>query len=153
MRALLVGLIVLLTACAATAPAPPAPADSPFLRARGTAAPPPAAVASGRTAPPEGRAAGGVDFGQWRGADPASYQPRFESQIRARLADLAPAAVRPDLERNGFACEDNATGLDCRIEIMERQCAYDWYVVVDRTREAPVVGFDIMCLGANSGAR
>jgi hypothetical protein len=153
MRALLVGLFALLAACASTSTPDDEPSPSPFPVARGTAAPPPASAASGRTAPPEGRAAGGIDFGQWRSADPATYQPRLESQIRARLAGLAPTAVRPDLEGNGFACEDNATGLDCRIEIMERQCAYDWYVVVDRTRDAPVVGFDIMCLGANSGAR
>jgi len=103
-------------------------------------------VASGQTAPPEGRAAGGLDFGQWRGADPAVYAPALQTQVRARYAGQSAAQIRTDLEANGFACEDGAR-LDCRIEIMERQCAHDWYVVVEPGRE-PVAGFDVMCLGA-----
>jgi len=31
---------------------------------------------------------------------------------------------------------------------MERQCAIDWYVVVERARAEPIAGHDVMCLGA-----
>jgi hypothetical protein len=68
--------------------------------------------------------------------------------MRQRFAGKTNVEIRADLERNGFACED-AARLDCRIEIMERQCAIDWYVVVEPNRAEPVTGFDIMCLGAN----
>lgn len=118
---------------------------SPFPVERGTAPPPPAAA--GRAAPPEGRAAGGLDFGQWRQADPAVYTPAFQTQIRDRYAGQDVSHVRADLEANGFACESQSR-LDCRIEIMERQCAFDWYVVVERGRPEPIAGFDLMCLGA-----
>ena len=66
--------------------------------------------------------------------------------MRARYAGQSAVQIRTDLEANGFACEDGGR-LDCRIEIMERECAHDWYVVVERGRE-PVAGFDVMCLGA-----
>lgn len=118
---------------------------SPFPVERGTAPPPPATA--GQSAPPEGAASGGLDFGQWRQADPAVYGPAFQTQLRARYAGQDAAAIRADLEANGFRCEDQ-TRLDCRIEIMERQCAFDWYVVVERTRPEPIAGFDQMCLGA-----
>ena len=119
---------------------------SPFPVERGTAPPPP--VSSARhTAPPEGRSSGGVDFAQWRSADPAAYAPAFQTQMRERFDAQDAARIRADLEANGFACED-AQRLDCRIEIMERDCAYDWYVVLERGRDAIVAGFDRMCLGA-----
>ncbi len=120
---------------------------SPFPVERGSALPPPAPSANGATAPPEGRSPGGIDFAQWRGADPAVYGPAFQTQIRRRYAGQSNDQIRADLVANGFACEDGER-LDCRIEIMERQCAHDWYVVVDRTRSEPVAGFDLMCLGA-----
>lgn len=136
-----------LAACATGGADPAVDAGpSPFPVERGTAPPPPAPGA-GRAAPPEGTAAAGVDFGQWRQADPASYAPSFQSQIRARYANQDVARIRADLEANGFACEE-ANRLDCRIEIMERQCAFDWYVVVERGRSEPIAGFDQMCLGA-----
>jgi hypothetical protein len=118
----------------------------PFPVARGSAMPPPAA-APGQTAPPEGPAAGGLDFGQWRSTDPARYEPAFQSAITQRLAGKSSAQVRSDLEANGFACEDT-TRLDCRIEITEQQCAIDWYVVVERARAEPIAGFEHVCLGA-----
>jgi hypothetical protein len=119
---------------------------SPFPVERGTAPPPPAPGA-GRAAPPEGAAHGGVDFGRWRQADPAVYAPAFQAQLRARYANQDAARIRADLEANGFACQE-ANRLDCRIEIMERQCAFDWYVVVESGRSEPIAGFDQMCLGA-----
>lgn len=122
-------------------------APNPFSIERGSALPPPTAAAAGQTAPAEGPGPGGLDFGAWRAADPASYSPQFQAQIRRTYAGQDAAQIRANLERNGFACE-NQTRLDCRIEIMERQCAIDWYVVMERAGAEPVAGFDRMCLGA-----
>ena len=147
----LAGLIVIafLAACSTGGGAAPEDASgpSPFPVERGTASPPPAASASGQTAPPEGAAAGGVDFGRWRQADPAIYAPAFQTQLRTRYAGQNAQQIRADLERNGFACSEGGR-LDCRIEIMERQCAFDWYAVVEPGRSELIAGFDQMCLGA-----
>lgn len=143
MRVLVLAVIAALAACA-SGPAPRQ--NSALAAARGTALPPPTGVQAPRAAPPEGQGAAGLDFGRWRGADPAAYASAFRTQIRTRYAGQSEAQIRADLEANGFACEDGAR-LDCRIEIMERECAHDWYVVVERGRE-PVAGFDVMCLGA-----
>ena len=120
---------------------------SPFPVARGSALPPPEPTSGVTAAPPEGRGPGGIDFGQWRNADPAAYAPAFQTQVRARYANQEVSYIRADLEANGFACE-NGSRLECRIEIMERQCAHDWYVVVERNRPEPIAGYDLMCLGA-----
>lgn len=120
---------------------------SPFPVERGTAPPPPAPTASTQAAPPEGQGRGGIDFGLWRGADPDAYSTAFQTQISQRLAGKNPAQIRADLEANGFACEDGPR-LDCQIEVMERQCGLNWYVVVERTRAEPIAGFASMCLGA-----
>lgn len=139
-------LVAALAACASNA-ASPTPTNPQLAAARGTALPPPAASAGpGQTAPPEGAGAGGLDFGRWRGADPAVYAPAFQNQVRERFANQEVSYIRADLERNGFACTQGGR-LDCRIEIMERECAHDWYVVVERG-DRPVAGFDVMCLGA-----
>ncbi|HRP11200.1 MAG TPA: hypothetical protein PLK37_09220 [Terricaulis sp.] len=145
MRFVALVLIAALAACASGGGAE-TPTDPRLAAARGTALPPPAETGAGRAAPPEGQAPGGFDFGQWRGADPAVYAPALQTQVRARYAGQSSAQIRADLEANGFACNDEGR-LDCRIEIMERQCAHDWYVVVEPGRE-PVAGFDLMCLGA-----
>lgn len=149
MRFLILALAAGLMACATGASEPSADelGPTPFNVERGTALPPPG-PSGGASAPPEGRASGGIDFGQWRSADPVAYAASFQTQIRQRYSDGRDAArIRADLEVNGFACED-AQRLDCRIEIMERSCAIDWYVVVERARPEPIVGFDKMCLGA-----
>src|SRR5262249_50705084 len=112
----------------------PAPNTAwPFPQApRGSAIPPPQAAAPAtQAAPPEGPGAGGLDFGRWRSADPATYSPQFQTQIRQRFAGRDAAAIRADLEHNGFVCEAGA-GLQCRLETLERQCAYNWYVVVEQ---------------------
>jgi hypothetical protein len=137
--------IVALSACAVDTGG--ARQDEALAAARGTALPPPSGAAiAGRSAPPEGQGAGGLDFGHWRSADPAPYATTFQEQIRARYSGRQTGDIRTELEANGFACEDGR-GLDCRIEIMERQCAHDWYVVVEPGR-APIAGFDKVCLGA-----
>lgn len=151
MRAIVIALALALGACASGGATPEMSTEnSPFPVERGTAPPPPAAgaPAQGQAAPPQGRAAGGIDFGQWRGADPANYGPALEAQMRQRYAGRNAAEMRVDLEANGFACE-NSGRLECRIEIFERQCAHDWYVVLERGRSEPVAGYDVMCLGAN----
>lgn len=141
------GILLVMAALAACSTAGGADTEAPlpFPVERGSALAPPAAATGAQTAPPEGAGAGGIDFGQWRNADPAVYAPAFQSQIRTRFAGQDAAAMRADLERNGFACNESGR-LDCRIEIMERQCAVDWYVVVERGQ--PVAGFDRLCLGA-----
>ncbi len=145
--------VLTLCACAAGGGANSATVGpNPFPVERGSAAPPPAVAGNGRAAPPEGRARdGAIDFGQWRSADPARYGPAFEAQMQTRLtASTERAQAKADLESNGFSCDQSAGKLDCRIEIMERQCAYDWYVVLEDGRAAPAAGFDQMCLGARS---
>jgi len=143
-----------LIGCVVRAELPNAEPRSAFEAVRGQALPPPGAQPApqaspaAQSAPPEGVAAGGMDFGQWRGADPDAYSPSFEAQIAARLAGKSRAEIEADLEANGFACRDRGAALECRIEIMERQCAHDWYVALDPERAAPIAGFDLMCLGA-----
>ncbi len=147
MRVLVIAGVTLLGACVSGGgPSAPPSGPSPFPVQRGAALPPPAAVV--QNAPPEGVARGGVDFGQWRQSDPAVYAPAFQTQIRERFAGQTAPQLRASLEANGFTCE-NESRLDCRIEIMERQCAFDWYVVLERGERQPVAGFEQMCLGAN----
>jgi hypothetical protein len=152
MRVLAITIVLALSACASTGGGG---ADSsqlaplPFPVERGSALPPPTPSAS-QTAPPEGAAPGGLDFGQWRAADPAIYSPAFQAQIRQRFGGQDEGQLRASLEGNGFLC-DQSQRLDCRIEIMESQCAVDWYVVLERGRAEPVAGFDRMCLGARAG--
>ncbi|MGE0743050.1 MAG: hypothetical protein AB7O98_17065 [Hyphomonadaceae bacterium] len=147
MRMMLIAALAALAACASGGAEPEADGAALFPVERGTAPPPPAQGPSGQSAPPEGRGPGGIDFGQWRRADPAVYGPALQTQVRALYAGQTPAQIRAGLEANGFRCEDGAR-LDCRIEIMERQCAFDWYVVVEPNQAEPVAGFDQMCLGA-----
>lgn len=117
---------------------------SPFPQApRGSAPPPPVSVAS-HQAPPEGATPGGIVFGAWRSTPPAAYATQFQAQMSARLAGRDRRAVRQDLEGNGFGCED-VQNLDCRIEVSEQGCAYDWYVVLDAARPEPVIGFEKVC--------
>ena len=144
-------LIAALAACASSGGGADSGGENlgrlPFPVERGSALPPPAPSGSGVTAPPQGAGAGGIDFGQWRNADPAVYSPAFQTQLRTRFAGQSEAQMRADLEANGFACEEGR--FECRIEIMERQCAFDWYVVGERGRAELIAGFDQMCLGAN----
>jgi hypothetical protein len=119
---------------------------NPFPVERGSAIAPPAQAVAGRTAPPEGRA-GQVDFGQWRSADPVAYASAWQAQMQT-LVTSDRAASRAALTQSGFACEGTGERLDCRIEIMENQCAVDWYVVAEVGRRDVAAGFDKMCLGA-----
>lgn len=118
----------------------------PFPVERGSALPPPDA-ASAQPAPPEGASPGGLEFGQWRSANPAQYRQSFETQILARASGRNRESMRRDLEANGFRCDEGGGALDCRIEIVDRGCAFDWYVV--RETATPIVGFDKLCLAQN----
>jgi hypothetical protein len=151
MRVLIFAALVALAACASGGGESPSDqsrtGDFPFPVERGTALPPPTGASASQSAPPQGAGAGGLDFGQWRAADPATYAPAFQTRVRERFAGRDRAAIKADLEANGFTCQDGER-LDCRIEIMEQQCAVDWYVVLERNRAEPIAGFDRMCLGA-----
>jgi hypothetical protein len=147
MRILGIAALASLAACATQAPRIGAQSENPFPVERGSALPPPQAAIGSQAAPPEGQGAGGFDFGRWRSDDAADYAARFQDQVRTRYANQEISYIRADLERNGFACEQSGR-LDCRIEIMERQCAIDWYVVVERAGAQPIAGHDRMCLGA-----
>ncbi len=148
MRILVLAAVAALAACAsAGVPQIGGGGENPFPVERGSALPPPQADVGSQSAPPQGTGAGGLDFGQWRGADPATYAPAFQERVRTRYANQEISYIRGDLERNGFACEQSGR-LECRIEIMESQCAIDWYVVVERAGAQPIAGHDVMCLGA-----
>lgn len=155
MRKALFGLAGLMLFCGVAsaqfvtpAPAPPT-GPNPIEATRGTALRPPTpAVAPGQAAPPEGAGPGGINFGQWRGANPETYGPAFQTQMRTRFAGRTREAARTDLTANGFNCGVGANTMQCRIEIMERNCATDWYVVFESGRDEPVAGYDVMCLGA-----
>lgn len=148
MRYLIIAAFAALAACASGGgPQLTGESANPFPVERGSALPPPAAASTSQLAPPEGAGPGGIDFGQWRNADAAAYAPSFQAQMQTRYAGRDIAYIRADLERNGFACEQSGR-LECRIEIMERQCAVDWYVVVERAGAQPIAGHDRMCLGA-----
>jgi len=147
MRVLIFAAAMALAACASGGAPIDGAGENPFPVERGSALPPPQASGGRQAAPPQGAGPGGIDFGQWRRADPASYAPAFQEQMRARYANQEISYIRADLERNGFACQQSGR-LECRIEIMDNQCAVDWYVVVERAGEPPIAGHDRMCLGA-----
>ena len=123
--------------------------DSVFPVQRGTASPPPPEASTGQAAPPEGASPAGIDFGQWRHAEPETYGRQLQTQLRSRYGGQERGAIKTDLEANGFACADGQNNLlHCRIEIMYGPCALDWYAVKERPNAELIVGFDRMCLGA-----
>lgn len=142
---------LLLAACARSVTLPEPPANSPFRSMRGQTIAPPSAAGEpvAQHAPPEGIGPGGIDFGAWRQANPAVYGYAFEAQMRTRYAGKSVQEARTDLEANGFSC-GGAPALQCRIEIMEADCAKDWYVVFEPSGTPPAAGFDVMCLGARA---
>lgn len=142
---MLAAMAALLTACAAGGGGEAGP--NPFPVARGSALAPPVAASAGQ-APPEGVGAGGFDFGPWRTAEPAAYAAAFEARLRERFQGRSTAETRADLEANGFACREVAGRLECRIEIMERGCGFDWYAVLARNQGETAAGFDKVCLHA-----
>jgi hypothetical protein len=91
--------------------------------------------------PPQGVAReGGIDFGQWRTAEPGALGTQFSQQVSERyLVFPSLAAAREDLEANGFGCiagSQRVEGrpvpdLECRRDVLERRCTWHWIVEVD----------------------
>ncbi len=144
-NALILAVLALAGAAAFAQPlTPPAPAPTRFEVNRGSAPRPPADAAAQGRAPAEGVSQGGIDFGQWRSAEPEAYGAAFQSQMRARFAGKTATEARSDLTANGFTCSDQAI-MQCRIEIADAGCAKDWYVVFEPRRSEPFAGFDAIC--------
>jgi len=155
MRTQIVAAALMLGACAAQVDTPVGAAHRdawPFPTPRGSAIAPPRAGGALDPAPPEGEAGGGLNFGLWRSAEPGALQIAFAAEVRALLSGMNRSAGVAALARNGFHCAPRGQ-LDCRIEVSDHGCTYDWYVVRDTTRAAPIVRFDKVCLGgARDGA-
>ncbi len=139
-------------ALAGLAPVGPATAqEGLFQRDHGKVAPPEAVGAGAGAAPPEGVAAGGLDFGKWRGANVAGYGEALRARIGARIDGKPLSAARADLEANGFACAEarerapEAPALECRIAITERSCAIEWWAVREEPAAPVKAGYDVMC--------
>lgn len=122
-----------------------------FQRDHGKVTPPVALDRPATNAPPEGVAAGGLDFGVWRGTNPAAYGETMEAKLRAREAGKPLSAVRADLEANGFSCEEagargaGAPALECRLATQDRNCAVEWWAVQEDAGAAMKAGYDVMC--------
>jgi hypothetical protein len=107
----------------------------------------PQGVSAAKPAPPEGLAAGGLDFGPWRGDDP-NYEGRFQSRVRQHLTGKRAVAARADLESNGFTCaEGGRAALECRLPTTDKGCDVEWWVVLELVDSQPLAGRDRMCLG------
>jgi len=79
-------------------------------------------------APPEGRGAGGLDFGAWRTAQPLAVSGAFVQET-ARLAEGGD--LRAALVANGFRCgapESGDARWICGRSALEGACGYDWIV-------------------------
>ena len=124
-----------------------------FQRDHGKVTPPmaldqPAAA----NAPLEGVAAGGLDFGVWRGTNLGAYAETMQAKLRARETGKSIAAVRADLEANGFGCEEagerigaRAPTLECRLASEDRGCTVEWWAVQEAPGDAIKAGYDRMC--------
>jgi len=123
---------------------PPAPQPRPFEVNRGSTPRPPVVAETEGRAPGEGVAPGGIDFGQWRSAEPEAYGAAFQGQMQARFAGKSATEARADLTANGFTCSDQAI-MQCRIEITDAGCDKGWYVVFEPRRSEPIAGFDAIC--------
>ena len=104
-------------------------------------------------APPEGVGPGGFDFGMWRGTNPGAYGESLQAKLRTREGGKSLAAVRADLEANGFSCLEasqragaRAPALECRLAIEDRNCGVEWWAVLEEPAAAVKAGHDRMCL-------
>ena len=122
-----------------------------FQRDHGKVTPPAALDQPAANAPPEGVAAGGLDFGVWRGTNPGAYGETMQSKLRTREAGKTVTQVRADLEANGFSCEEarerlgEAPALECRLATKERSCDIEWWAVQETPGAAIKAGHDVMC--------
>ena len=140
----------LVAACAGAVELPQSQPRGVFAETHGSAIAPPARAATvpASVAPPEGVGPGGLDFGQWRSADPEAYAQRFAAEVAAKTEGLSAEEAADFVHRNGFRCDASGRNIDCRLEIMDEACARDWYVVFPQGAMPPVAGADVMCLGA-----
>ena len=123
-----------------------------FQRDHGKVSPPSSLGQPAANAPPEGAGPGGLDFGHWRGANPAAYGETMQAKLRAREGGKPLAAVRADLEANGFACLEaaqrggaRAPALECRLATEDRNCAVEWWAVLEDPAAPMKAGHDVMC--------
>ncbi len=123
-----------------------------FQRDHGKVEAPVALERPAGAAPPEGVGPGGLDFGAWRGTNPAAYGESLQAKLRAREGGKSPAAVRADLTANGFTCLDasqrgggRAPTLECRLATEDRSCAVEWWAVLEDPAAAIKAGYDRMC--------
>ena len=123
-----------------------------FQRDHGKVTPPAALDQAAVAAPPQGVAAGGLDFGVWRGTNPTAYAETMQAKLRAREAGKSVAAARADLEANGFACAEArerigaaAPALECRLASADGGCAVEWWAVLETPGDAIKAGYDRMC--------
>ena len=106
-------------------------------------------------APPEGVGPGGFDFGMWRANNPGAYSESLQAKLRAREGGKALSGVRADLEANGFTCLEasqrggaRAPALECRLAIEDRNCAVEWWAVLEEPAAPVKAGLDRICLPA-----
>ncbi|MDX2233852.1 MAG: hypothetical protein NW200_05085 [Hyphomonadaceae bacterium] len=122
-----------------------------FQRDHGKVPPPSSLGVDMGAVPPEGVAAGGLDFGAWRGVNAAAYGEALRARIAARIDGKPLAAARADLEANGFRCLEarerspRAPALECRIAITDRACAIEWWAVREDALSPVKAGHDVMC--------
>lgn len=108
----------------------------------------PPAPARDPEAPPEGKAAGGLDFGPWRSRAPQVTAGAFTAEV-ARLA--AAGDLRTELGANGFACFDPARpgiAAVCVRSALEGACGYDWTVEIFAAAATPRARYEAHCLQA-----
>jgi hypothetical protein len=113
--------------------------------------------------PPQGVGReGGIDYGQWRTAEPGALGTKFSQQVSERyLVFPSVAAAREDLEANGFGCiagnqrvEGRAVpDLECRRDVLERRCTWHWIVEVDDATKGISEArgrYEVNCVGGSA---
>lgn len=146
------GKVLLAAAAAALALAGVASAQNGlFQRDHGKLDPPSLLDGPPAQPPPEGVGPAGVDFGQWRSANPQTYGLAFQARMRERLGGKPVSAARADLAANGFSCQEPrdrsglGPALDCRLAVRENGCDLEWWVVLEDAAAPAKAGRDAMC--------
>ncbi|MBU6372351.1 MAG: hypothetical protein KJS97_06435 [Alphaproteobacteria bacterium] len=146
-RSLMISVAVAIAAAAVLSPPPAAAAQelkTPGGKAKTALAPP--APARDPEAPPEGKGAGGLDFGPWRSRAPQITAGAFTAEV-GRLA--AAGDLRGALGANGFSCFDPARpgiAVVCVRSALEGACGYDWTVEIPVGAATPRARYEAHCL-------
>jgi hypothetical protein len=147
--------LALLAAVLACAPLAPAAMAQGAIAKSKDLPPPPPIPNPDPTAPPEGKAQGGLDFGRWRSANPETNLSAFTAEI-ARIAPPGTSriSVEARMLANGFDCRDGNRPdgrpvplLECHRGALEAGCATDWTVEVWSAEPTPKARFSRVCLG------